>query len=145
MVIGANPGNSALLDMTPRSSPKVLIAQTPNPLSAANEQYAPPFRQSFGEVQARLFRKTAPGQHHTCHTPLLRAIHTGAFQKRPLEHSPINHQRQPTTSQPLANYQPDTNQLPTSSEPSPMATSALIGPVQVRAITVGGYLSLNRH
>jgi len=43
MVIGANPGNSALLDMTPRSSPKVLIAQTPNPLSAANEQYAHPF------------------------------------------------------------------------------------------------------
>ena len=82
-VIGASSENSALLDMTPRSSPKVLIAQTPDPLSAANEQYPPSFRQSFSEIQAHLFRKTTPGQHQTCHTPLLRVTHTGAFQKRP--------------------------------------------------------------
>ena len=52
-----------------------------------------------------------------------------------VEHSPIN----------PPNHQLATIQLPTSAEPSPMAASALIDPVQVRASTEGGYLSLNRH
>lgn len=56
-VIGADPGDSALLYVASWSSPKVLMAQTPNPLSAANEQYAPPFRPSLGEMQARLINK----------------------------------------------------------------------------------------
>lgn len=90
-VIGANSGNSELLDMTPRSSPKVLIAQTPNLLSAASEQYAP-FRQSFGEVQARLFRKMATkSASNLPHAPIKGHPHRSVSEAT-VEHSPINHQ-----------------------------------------------------
>ena len=102
-VIGANPGHSVLLDMTARSSPKVLIAQTPNLLSAASEQYAP-FRQSFGEVQARLFRKMATkSASNLPHAPIKGDPHRSDSEAT-VEHSPINHQHQPTTSQPPANH-----------------------------------------
>lgn len=60
-VIGADPGDSALLYVASWSSPKVLMAQTADPLSAVQEHVHPSFRPSLGEMQARLINKTADG------------------------------------------------------------------------------------
>lgn len=85
-VIGASSGSSALLDITPRSSPKVLMAQTPNPLSAANEPHHP-FASPSVKYRLAPSARRLPGQHQpSCHTPpapRLNAAHTGAIQKRP--------------------------------------------------------------
>ena len=124
--MGANPGNSALLNMTPRSSPRVLIAQTPDPLSAANEQYPPSFRPSLGEIQAHLFRKTATRLASTLTRASTHTLKGHPHQGNPeasVKHNP-NLSDQPST----INHQPTTKQPPTSFEPSPMAASALISP-----------------
>lgn len=63
IVIGANPGHSALLDMTPRSSPKVLIAQTPNPLSAANERTLHSFASPSVKYRLASSERWLLGQH----------------------------------------------------------------------------------
>ena len=144
-VIGANPGDSALLYVASWSSSKVLMAQTADPLSAVQEHVQPSFRPSLGEIQARLINRTAAGSASTLIRTPTHTLKCRPHQSDPeatVEHSPIN---PPTTSQPPANHQLATIQLPTSAEPSPMAASALIGPVQVRASTEGGYLSLIRH
>ena len=115
-VIGASSGNSALLDITPRSSPKVLMAQTPNPLSAANEQYTPSFRQSFGEVQARLFSKKTTRSASTFlpHAPS-HTIKCRPYRSDPeatVEHNP-NLSNQPST----INHQPVSSQVQWQPQP----------------------------
>lgn len=64
-VIGADPGDSALLYVASWSSPKVLMAQTADPLSAVQEHVHPSFRPSLGEMQARLINRTAAGSAST--------------------------------------------------------------------------------
>ena len=68
-VIGADPGDSALLYVASWSSPKVLMAQTADPLSAVQEHVHPSFRPSLGEMQARLINRTAAGSASTLIRP----------------------------------------------------------------------------
>lgn len=68
-VIGADPGDSALLYVASWSSPKVLKAQTADPLSAVQEHVHPSFRPSLGEMQARLINRTADGSASTLIRP----------------------------------------------------------------------------
>ena len=68
-VIGADPGDSALLYVASWSSPKVLVAQTADPLSTVQEHVHPSFRPSLGEMQARLINRTAAGSASTLIRP----------------------------------------------------------------------------
>lgn len=63
--IGADPGDSALPYVASWSSPKVLMAQTADPLSAVQEHVHPSYRPSLGEMQARLINRTAAGSAST--------------------------------------------------------------------------------
>lgn len=109
-VIGANPGDSALLYVASWSSSKVLMAQTADPLSAVQEHVQPSFRPSLGEIQARLINRTAAGSASTLiRTPThtLKCRPHQSDQEATVEHSPIN---PPTTSQPPTSHHPTTNQ-----------------------------------
>ena len=96
-VIGADPGDSALLYVASWSSPKVLMAQTADPLSAVQEHVHPSFRPSLGEMQARLINRTAAGSASTL-IRLYSHAQMPPHQSDPeatVEHSPIN---PPTTN-----------------------------------------------